>query len=121
MSGSYRDLLAWQKAVDLVVDIYSSTQGFPKEELYGLTSQLRRASVSVASNIAEGKGRSSDSELVHFLHNSRGSICEIETQLTIAHRLGYLPRAEADRLAERAGEIARILNGLIRSLRAAEA
>ena len=96
---SYRDLTTWQKAIDLVVEIYSSTQKLPKEELYGLVSQIRRAAVSVPSNIAEGKGHSTDKELTLFLHHARGSICEVETQLLIAHKLGYLNTAEVDRLS----------------------
>jgi four helix bundle protein len=117
MSGSYRDLKAWQYAIELVTQIYACTRGFPTDELYGLTSQLRRASVSVASNIAEGKGRSSDRELVHFLHQARGSLFEVETQLTIAHRLKYLTPTQADDLSAPAGQLARALNGLITALK----
>jgi four helix bundle protein len=117
MNGSYRDLHAWQKAIDLVVDLYDCTRSFPKDEQYGLAAQLRRAAVSVASNIAEGKGRCSDNELIHFLYLARGSLFEIETQLTIASRLGYLSKEQSVRLAEAAGEVARMLNGLISSLR----
>jgi four helix bundle protein len=117
MSGSYRDLRAWQKAVDLVVEIYTCTRAFPRDELYGLVNQLRRAAVSVPSNIAEGKGRSSDKEFVLFLHHARGSVCEVETQLTIANRLGYITQGETDRLAALTCEVAKILNGLINSLK----
>jgi four helix bundle protein len=117
VSGSYRDLKAWQYAIELVTQIYVSTSGFPNSELYGLTSQLRRASVSVASNIAEGKGRASDKELVHFLHQARGSLFEVETQLTIAYRLQYLTSKQADDLTAQAGQLARILNGLITALK----
>ncbi len=117
MSGSYRDLNAWRKAVDLVLAIYQCTRAFPKDEQYGLVSQLRRAAVSVASNIAEGKGRSSDKELVMFLHNALGSLCEIETQLTIANRLGFLPAHDFGRLDAAASEIAKMLNGLINALK----
>src|SRR5690242_21809467 len=105
MSSSYRDLKAWQKAVDLVTEIYKCTQAFPKDETYGLVAQLRRAAVSVASNIAEGKGRYSDKEFAHFLRQSQGSLFEIETQLTIAFRLGYLPEAVLNELSNRAAEI----------------
>ena len=94
MSGSYREIKVWQKAIELVVDIYSCTRSFPREELYGLAGQLRRAAVSIASNIAEGKGRRTDRELLQFLHHARGSVFEVETQLTIASRLGYMPEAE---------------------------
>ena len=117
MSGSYRDLLVWQKAIELVADIYSCTRTFPKEEQFGLTSQLRRAAVSVPSNIAGGKGRFTDRDFSLFLHPARGSLFEIETQLIIAQRLGYLSEREAGELTGRAGELARILNGLIRSIK----
>jgi four helix bundle protein len=116
MSGSYRDLLAWQKAIDLVEEIYSCTRTFPKEEHFGLTNQLRRAAVSVPSNIAEGKGRFTDKDFNLFLHHARGSLFEIETQLTIAKRLGYLSETAAKKIMDQAGELARILNGLIRSI-----
>jgi four helix bundle protein len=79
MSGSYRDIKAWQKAIELVVEICSCTRNFPREEIYGLANQLRRAAVSVASNIAEGKGRRTDKEFLLFLHHSRGSVFEVET------------------------------------------
>jgi four helix bundle protein len=84
-------------------------------ELYGLAGQLRRAAVSVASNIAEGKGRRTDKEFLLFLHHARGSVFEVETQLTIARRLGYIPETEVLRLRNSAGEIARMLNGLIKA------
>ncbi len=116
MSGSYREIKVWQKAIELVVDIYSCTRSFPKEEMFGLTSQLRRAAVSIASNIAEGKGRRTDREFLQFLHHARGSVFEVETQLTIASRLAYLPEAEVLRLGNSASEIARMLNGLIKAI-----
>jgi four helix bundle protein len=121
MSGSFRDLLAWQKAIELVSEIYSCTRGFPREEQFGLTNQLRRAAVSVPSNIAEGKGRSTDKDFSLFLHHARGSLREIETQLIIAHRLAYLSEETSGKLIAQAGEPARILNGLIRSIRPEEA
>jgi four helix bundle protein len=96
---SFRDLLVWQRAVDLAVHIYKVTEQFPKSEMYGLTNQMRRASVSVASNIAEGYNRS-QAELRHFLEIARGSLAELETQLEIAQRIGYLPPAYTDLLAE---------------------
>ncbi len=113
MSGSYRDLQVWQKAMELVFCIYEITQDFPKHELYGLTRQLRRAAVSVPSNIAEGKGRSSDKDWCVFLYHARGSLHELETQLLIASHLGYLQSAEAQRINHQVAEIARMLNGLI--------
>jgi four helix bundle protein len=84
--------------------------------LYGLAGQLRRAAVSIASNIAEGKGRRTDREFLQFLHHARGSVFEVETQLTIASRLGYMPEAEVLRLGHSASEIARMLNGLIKAI-----
>jgi four helix bundle protein len=117
MSGSFRDIKAWQKAIDLVVEIYSSTRSFPREEVYGLANQLRRAAVSVPSNIAEGKGRCTDKEFLLFLHYARGSVFELETQLAIAGRLGYLTQADEQRIRTQAGEIARILNGLIKAIK----
>ena len=116
MSGSYREIKLWQKAIELVADIYSCTRSFPREELYGLAGQLRRVAVSIASNIAEGKGRRTDREFLQFLHHARGSVFEVETQLTIASRLGYMPEAEVLRLGHSASEIARMLNGLIKAI-----
>jgi four helix bundle protein len=116
MSGSYRDIKVWQRAIELVMDIYSCTRSFPKEEMYGLVAQLRRAAVSVPSNIAEGKGRRTDREFLLFLHHPRGSIFEVETQLTIASRLRYLSETEVCRLGTSAAEIARMLSGLIKAI-----
>ena len=90
MGGTYRDLRAWQNAMELTLKIYRASTRFPRDELYGLTSQLRRAAVSVASNIAEGKGRSSDKELLQFLSRARGTVYELQTQLEVAKSLGYL-------------------------------
>ncbi len=120
MSGSYRDIEAGQRAIELVVDIYSCTRSFPREEVYGLAGQLRRAAVSVPSNIAEGKGRRTDKEFLLFLHHARGSVFEVETQLTIAGLLGYIPETEVRRLGNSAGEIARMLCGLIKAISSSE-
>ena len=90
MPESYRDLIAWQRAKSLALDVYLFTRKFPKDEIYGLTSQMRRAAVSVPSNIAEGKGRYSKKEFLQFLYLARGSLLELETQLLIAHDLEYL-------------------------------
>ena len=92
MARSYRELLVWQKAKALAVQTYNATANFPKTETYGLTSQIRRASVSVASNIAEGQGRLTPGEFQHFLGQARGSLLEAETQLAIALDLGFLAR-----------------------------
>jgi four helix bundle protein len=116
MGRSYRDLVAWQKAMKFVTAIYEVTQRFPSEERYGLTNQLRRASVSVPSNIAEGQVFS-QKEFHHFLSMARGSLVEIETQLLIARNLKYLEPAEAEDLLATADELGRILNGLISSIK----
>lgn len=113
---SHKDLIAWQKSIDLVAEIYEATKAFPKDEIYALTNQLRRAAVSVPSNIAEGQGRFSTNEFKHFLGNARGSLFEAQTQVVIATRLGYLSQEKADALLERSAEVARILHGLVSSL-----
>ncbi|HLZ41682.1 MAG TPA: four helix bundle protein [Candidatus Sulfotelmatobacter sp.] len=117
MAGSYRDLVAWRKAMILVVQVYRATRTFPKDELYGLTSQLRRAAVSVPSNIAEGQARYSRREFHHFLSNARGSLAEVETQIMLAADLTYLPPKDAETLLLKSAELGRILNGLIASTR----
>lgn len=117
MASSYKDLRAWRQAMDLALAIYRNTRSFPKDELYGLTAQLRRAAVSVPSNIAEGKGRSSDKEFILFLHHARGSLLELQTQLALATDLRYLPPPQAARLLEQAEILAKTLNGLINSLK----
>jgi len=114
---SYRDLIAWQKAVELVTEIYRVSKKFPSEELFGLTSQLRRAAISVPSNIAEGQGRLGRKEFQHFLGNARGSLWEVETQIIIARNLNYLSEAEMNDILERSSEVGRILNGLLSSLK----
>jgi four helix bundle protein len=114
---SHRDLIAWRKAISLVVEIYDVTVRFPKHELYGLTSQLRRAAVSVASNVAEGHGRTTSGEFVQFLGQARGSLCEIETQIIIARELVYIDGQQESRLIARVDELGRILNGLIGSIK----
>src|ERR1022692_3424835 len=108
MGTSYQDLIAWQKAMDLVTDVYRVTAAFPKEEVYGLTSQLRRAAVSVPSNIAEGQGRKGDGEFKHFLRLALGSLMEVETQIMIAERLGYLNPSAAQTLLRDTAELGKI-------------
>jgi four helix bundle protein len=108
----YRDLIAWQKAMSLVTEIYRVTQSFPREELYGLTSQLRRAAVSVPSNLAEGYARNSRNEFRHFIGQARGSLAEIETQVEIAKALGFLTPLVATGLLKKTEELSRILAGL---------
>ena len=95
---SYRDLRIWQEAVALALVIYRATAEFPKHELYGLTSQMRRAAVSVSSNIAEGKGHSSDGDFGRFLFHARGSLLELQTQIVIASGLDYLTKEQAANL-----------------------
>jgi four helix bundle protein len=120
MAGqNYRDLLAWQKAMDLVVQIYRATERIPREEMYGLTSQLRRAAVSVPSNIAEGQGRRTKKEFARFLGVAHGSLREMETQLLIAGRLVYLAKSTIDELMELASPVGRLITGLLNSLRRA--
>lgn len=113
---SYRDLEIWKKSRILVTHIYKTTKTFPKEELYGLASQLRRAAISVPSNIAEGKSRRSTKEYMRFLDIAYGSISEVETQLYIAFDLGYITQEMLDPFLENYAEIGRMLNGLLTSL-----
>lgn len=109
----YRDLIAWQKAMTLVTEIYRLTKPFPKEEMYGLTNQLRRAAISIPSNLAEGCGRNSRNELHHFTGQARGSLLEVETQLQIAANLGYLQVRDLTTALEATAELGRIINGLL--------
>jgi four helix bundle protein len=113
---SYQDLIVWKKSMALVLDVYRCTQAFPKIETYGLISQLRRAAVSVPSNIAEGQARLSTGEFKQFLGSARGSLMEVETQILIARDLGYLNQNQSDCLLSAAAEVGRILNGLLASL-----
>jgi four helix bundle protein len=113
---NYRELIVWQKAMDLVEAIYRETAGFPKEETYGLTIQLRRAAVSIPSNIAEGQGRRSTRDFLRFLSIANGSLREVETQITIARRLNYIQEERETVIFEMTSEVARLLHGLIRSL-----
>ena len=113
---SYRDLLVWQKSMDLAVDIHPCALAFPKAEMFGLTSQMNRSATSVPSNIAEGHGRRTTGDYIHFLTISRGSLNELETQLTLAMRHGYISEAIHDRFLDRAAEVGRLLNGLLDAL-----
>ena len=114
--ASYRDLRVWQQSMDLAEEIYRLTEGFPKHELYGLTSQLRRAAVSVASNIAEGKGRQTDKDFVNFLYHARGSLLEVETQIELARRLKYVVVKDEENILERTKSVGQQLAGLIHAL-----
>ncbi len=111
----YSDLVAWQKAMDLAEVVYRITKSFPKEELYGLTSQLRRAAVSIPSNIAEGQSRSSR-EFVHYLTIAHGSLSELETQILIAQRLGHVDSSHFADVANRTAEVGRLIHGLSQSI-----
>ncbi|NTU82795.1 MAG: four helix bundle protein [Chloroflexales bacterium] len=113
---TYRDLEVWQRAMDLAEEVYQQTQNFPREELYGLTSQIRRAAVSVPANIAEGYGRIHRKEYIHHLSIARGSLWEVETLVQLAVRLKHLEREAGLKLWERLQEVGRLLNGLLRSL-----
>ncbi len=112
----YRQLEVWQEAMNLVTLIYQSTAGFPREEIYGLSNQLRRAAVSVPSNIAEGQGRRSTKEFLNQLSVARGSLLEVQTQVEISRRLKYLAAEQVNCLEQRIGTVVRLLNGLMRSL-----
>jgi four helix bundle protein len=117
MAGmNYRDLETWQKAMDMVQEVYEATRDFPKEEIYGLRSQIRRAAVSIPSNIAEGQGRESVKDFLRHLSIAYDSLCEAETQIVIAGRLGYIKDDASEKLMVRAGEVGRLINGLTRSL-----
>lgn len=117
LGDSYRDLIAWQKAMSLVREIYRITKTFPRDEMYGLTNQLRRAAVSVPSNIAEGQARFSQKEFHHFLSLARGSLAEIETELLISQDLGYTSTEVSECVLLKAGELGRVLNGLLASVK----
>jgi four helix bundle protein len=110
--NTFRDLLAWQRAMDLVVAVYQSTDNFPKDELFGLVSQLRRAAVSIPSNLAEGFGRRSRTEYARFMLLSMGSLFEVQTQLEIALRLKYLSSESFEKLAKLSREVEYLLSRL---------
>lgn len=116
---SHRDLIVWQRSMDLVTAVYKLTEEFPKSELYGLTSQIRRCAASVPANIAEGQGRRLAGEFLQFLGNARGSLLELDTHLEIAVRLGMLNRELHSTLMEQLMEVRKLLNGLMRSIRPA--
>lgn len=113
---NYQELIAWQKAMDLVEEVYSASKGFPREEIYGLMSQLRRATVSIPSNIAEGQGRRTTPDFLRHLSIAYGSLREVETQILIATRLRYLAAGKCQGLMNMAAEVGRLLNGLMSSL-----
>jgi four helix bundle protein len=116
MATRYEDLVVWQKAMSLVKEAYKLSACFPAEEKFGLTNQLRRAVVSVPSNIAEGQGRSSKGEFKLFLGHARGSLFEAETQMLLSISLGYLGSESTEAFFVLSGEVARMLNGLIATM-----
>ena len=121
MLQSYRELLVWQKAMDLATMVYHLTEPFPKREIYGLAAQLRRAGVSVPSNIAEGYGRGSRREYLQFLTIAQGSLKELETQVLLAERLAYATAAQASSVLSETEAAGKMPGGLIRSLKAKDA
>lgn len=112
----YRELLVWQKAMDFAVEVHPIAISFPKAEMFALTSQVNRSATSVPSNIAEGNGRRTTGDYIHFLGIAKGSLNELETQLTLACRYDYIPESVHDSLLEKSAEIGRMLNGLIEAL-----
>ena len=114
---SYRDLVAWQKGMDLVREIYQISRIFPKDEIFALVSQIRRAAVSIPSNIAEGHQKLSRKEYQHYLGNARASLAEVETQILIAKDLDYLGEIEMNQILNLSAELGKVLNGLINSIR----
>ena len=114
---SHKDLILWQKSMDLAAEVYRMVRCFPNFELFGLGAQLRRAAVSVPSNVAEGAARRTTRDFISFLHIARGSLAELETQLLLARRLHYVDDASAQALATEVEEVGRLLNAVIRGLR----
>ena len=117
MGNHYRDLNVWKKAIELVKAIYKATQKFPKEEIYGLISQMRRAAVSIPSNIAEGQTRKGNKEFAQFLYVSKGSAAELETQIIIAHELNYVSSDTSKMIIEQIEVISRMLFRLTESIK----
>ena len=115
--SNFRNLLIWQKSIALTTKIYASTKNFPKEEIYGLTSQIRRSAVSIPSNIAEGFGRDSNKEYLRFLNISMGSLFEMQTQLEIAKNIEYLTEEEFNNLYEDSREVERMLVSFVNKIK----
>jgi len=114
MKSNFRDLLAWQKAMDLVDEVYRTVADFPRQQLFGLTSQMQRAAVRIPSDIAEGSGRWNLLDFRHFLRDARGSAYELETQILIAQRQRYISEERATELTTQCAKTAQLINGLIR-------
>lgn len=117
MIKDYKELMIWKKGIEIVEKVYKTTKTFPKNEMFGLTSQMRRASISISSNIAEGFARNSTKEYIHFLYISRGSCAELETQLLISDKLGYSDKKSGAALYEDICFEAKMISNLIASLR----
>ena len=113
----FRDLIVWQRSMKLAAVVYAATKDFPKDEMFGLTSQIRRAAVSVPSNIAEGHGRLTDNGFAVFLGQARGSLFEVETQIEIAITLGYIKATDARKIIAECDEVGKMLNGLLNTLK----
>jgi len=113
---NYKDLIVWQKSFQLCLEIYRITKGFPREETYGLTLQIRRTAVSIPSNIAEGYGRKTTPEYIHFLYIAYGSCCELETQILLSAELGYVEAERLRKIEDEFGDVERMLKALIKSL-----
>jgi len=113
---SYRDLEVWQKSMDLVAACYQMTREFPKNEIYGLASQLQRAAVSIPANIAEGRHRKHSKEFLQHLSIAYGSLAELETHIQIAERLNYINNSKSEKVLDQTAEIGRMLNGLRKSI-----
>ena len=117
MAQDFKELVVWQKAIEVTIAVYTLTQKFPKDELYGLTSQMRRASVSVASNIAEGRGRINAAEFRQFLGVARGSICELLTQIHVARKLAFASDRDFDEAERLSNDVSKMLLAFIKTLR----
>ncbi|MBR9986894.1 MAG: four helix bundle protein [Desulfosarcina sp.] len=116
MLKNYKELKVWQKSYKLCLHVYKITKRFPKDEMYGLTSQIRRSAVSIPSNIAEGYGRKTTIEYVRFLYIAYGSVCELETQTMISADLGYVEKERLQELRGEIGDVERMLKAMIKSL-----
>ena len=117
MKRAHEDLRVYEAGMELVKEIYEITKGFPKEELYGITGQVRRAAVSVVANIAEGAARGSRKEFIHFLNISRGSLSEVEALIDVSHMIGYINDDIKDQLKNKSADVSSLLSGLINSIR----
>jgi len=115
--GDFKELVVWQKSCDLVMELYKLTKVFPKDELYGLTSQIRRAAVSIPVNISEGYSRNSTNEFIQFLYIAFGSSSELETLVVLSNKLSFLSKQQTDIITDKIYEVKRLLRGLINSLK----